>query len=146
MTEFWLSKDGKQFTLGDKESAEFPFDVSVFPTDLNKDGKEELFLIFGNTFTSGNTGSNAVAYIRDKTGKYIANLGFPAATPEALTTSNLGYPDLLITGPGFEFPVWRWNGKEYAFYRKQKVDEVSYAKLKSVSIDTISKKYMAALK
>ena len=28
-----------------------------------------------------------------------------------------GYPDLSIGGPGFCFPVWRWNGREYANQR-----------------------------
>ncbi len=37
--------------------------------------------------------------------------------PEFQKTFNLGYPDLLIGGPGFEQPVWRWNGKEYQFYK-----------------------------
>jgi hypothetical protein len=35
-----------------------------------------------------------------------------------MPTKNLGYPDLMIGGPGFEHPVWRWNGKEYNVYKK----------------------------
>jgi hypothetical protein len=41
--------------------------------------------------------------------------------PEFQKTFNLGYPDLLIGGPGFEQLVWRWNGKEYQFYKKVKM-------------------------
>ena len=54
-----LSRDKKQFVIaGDVVFMDHPFDVNVLPTDLNNDGKEEIFVVFGNSFTSGNTGSN----------------------------------------------------------------------------------------
>ena len=133
---FKLSKDAKQFIL-DAESADYPFDAFVYPTDLNKDGIEEIFIAFGNTYTSGNTGSSIVVFIADKKAVYRMNLGFPGTLPDALATSNLGYPDLLIGGPGMEFPVWRWNGKAYDYFKS--VKDSDYDKLKKTSVEDLSK-------
>ena len=72
------------------------------------------------------------------------NLGFPGTLPDALSTTNLGYPDLLIGGPGFEFPVWRWNGKVYDFFKQ--VKEKDLKNLKSTSIEDVSKAYAASIK
>jgi hypothetical protein len=138
---FKLSKDGKQFILDD-EAAEFPFDAFVYPTDMNKDGKEEIFILFGNSYTSGMTGSSIVVFIADKAGAYKMNLGFPGTLPDGLATANLGYNDLLVGGPGFEFPVWRWNGKEYVFSKT--VKDSDYEKLKKSSVEDISKAYTAS--
>ncbi len=71
MTAFSLSNDKKQFAAVE-EASEYPFDAFVYPTDLNKDGKEEIFIVFGNSYTSGHTGSNVVMYIKDKSGSYQA--------------------------------------------------------------------------
>ena len=105
----------------DKESLEYPYGAVVTITDMNKDGIEEVFIQFGNTYTSGNTGANIVLYIKDKQKGYKTNLGFPGVEPEQLKTGFGGYPDLLIGGPGFEFPIWRWNGKEYVYYKSKKM-------------------------
>jgi hypothetical protein len=135
---FKISKDGKQFILDD-ESADFPFDAFVYPTDLNKDAKEEIFVVFGNTYTSGNTGSSIVVFITDKNDAYKTNLGFPGLLPDALATTNLNYPDLLIGGPGMEFPVWRWNGKMYDYFKT--VKDADYDKLKKTSVEDLSNAY-----
>ncbi len=90
-----------------------PAGATVEFRDMNSDGLQEILLIFGNTCTSGHAGSSAVLLIRDADGVLQPNLGFPAASADPLPATNQGYPDLLIGGPGFCFPVWRWNGKEY---------------------------------
>ncbi len=137
-TGFQLSRDKNAFIM-DKESADFPFDAFVYITDLNKDGKEEVFVQYGNSYTSGHTGSSLLLYIKNSAGKYQSHLGFPGVEPETLATANLGYPDLLIGVPGFEFPVWRWNGKVYDYHRK--VKDTDLQKLKRTSIADMSKAY-----
>ena len=128
----------------DKDSKEFPFRAFVYPVDMNKDGKEEIFISFGNTFTSGHTGSSIILYVPDVAGKYAANLSFPGMTPDMLPTMNKGYNDLLIGGPGFEFPIWRWNGKEYVYHKTIKENE--YQKLKLTNVAEVSKRYQDSLK
>jgi hypothetical protein len=144
LSGFVLSGKKDEPFAQDKESKEYPFMSFVYPTDLNKDGTEEIFIIFGNTYTSGNTGSNVVLYIKSATGNYISHLGFPGTAPDILTTANMGYPDLLIGGPGFEFPVFRWNGKTYDNYRTVKDKDME--KLKRTSLEDLSKTYQQGIK
>lgn len=143
-TGFVLSGNKEQPFAQDKDSKEYPFAATVLPTDLNKDGKEEIFVVFGNTYTSGNTGSSIVLFIKNTGGVYEMNLGFPGMAPEVLTTINKGYPDLVVGGPGFEFPVFRWNGKTYDNYTKIK-DNV-YVKTNKTSTEELSKEYQGKLK
>jgi len=136
---FVLSNDKEQPFALDADSKDYPFTATVFPVDMNKDGKEEVFVHFGNSYTSGNTGSSIALFIKNSSGIYQNHLGFPGTIPYALTTVNQGYPDLLIGGPGFEYPVLRWNGKTYAHHRVVKDD--AYEKLKKNSVSELSKEY-----
>lgn len=141
---FLLSKDNKQFIIAGDEAGEYPFGAIVYPTDLNNDSKEEVFVSFGNSYTSGFTGQSIVLFIKDASGKYQTQLGFPGTVPYALPTAANKYPDLVIGGPGFEFPVWRWNGKAYAPHRQIKEQEL--LKAKATDIEAVSKAYTGALK
>lgn len=142
-TGFLLSADKKQF-IGDKDGADFPFSAFVYPTDLNKDGKEEIFILFGNTYTSGNTGSSIVAFTKNATNQYIMQLGFPGTLPDVITTSASGYPDLIIGGPGFEYPVWKWKAGKYEFSRR--IKEADLKKVKTENIESMSRKYTGQIK
>jgi hypothetical protein len=142
-TGFILSGNKEQPFALDKDSKEYAFSITVFPTDLNKDGKEELFIRFGNTYTSGNTGSSVALFIKNASGVYEMNFGFPGMLPDVLTTANKGYPDVVIGGPGIEFPVFRWNGKAYDNYKIIKDGE--YEKIKKTNAEELSKKYQQAI-
>ena len=85
--------------------------------DLDDDGTPEVVVDAGNTCTSGMAGTSVWLFVRDGGGRYRSNLGFPGMIAEVLSTRSLGFPDLLIGGPGFCFPVWRWDGREYAYLR-----------------------------
>ena len=87
------------------------FDTRI--VDLNKDGTPEVIISAGNTCLSGNAGASVSLFIKDRTGQYQDQLGFPAADVTPLASGNAGFPDLLIPGPGFCTPVWRWNGEKY---------------------------------
>lgn len=143
-TGFKLSKDKKQFVAADDAAAEYPFDTWVYATDLNKDGKAEIFIVYGNTYTSGATGSNVLMFIKDKNGRYQSNFGFPGTVPDILPTANMGYPDILIGGPGFEFPIWRWNGRQYDLHRR--IKDTDLEKVKTISVEDASKAYMGTVK
>jgi len=141
---FVLSSNKDEPFAQDKESKEFPFTASVFPTDLNKDGKEDVFIIFGNTYTSGQAGSSVALFIKNTAGVYTTNLGFPGMAPDVFVTLNKGYPDLLIGGPGFEYPVWRWNGKEYVYFKS--VKDSAYGNLKKTGVEELSTIYQQTIK
>jgi len=141
---FILSNNKDQPFALDAESKDYPFAATVLPTDMNKDGKEEIFVLFGNSFTSGHTGSSISLFIKNTSGVYKNHLGFPGTLPDALSTVSQGYPDLLIGGPGFEFPVLRWNGKTYVNHHM--VKDADYEKLKKKTIDELSKEYQLTIK
>jgi hypothetical protein len=96
-----------------------PADAVVSFSDLNGDGIKEVLVFFGNSCTSGMTGSSVMLFIKNSAGAFSSNFGFPGASADPQPTSNLGYPDLLIGGPGFCFPVWRWDGKEYQYLKQE---------------------------
>lgn len=92
---------------------------AVEALDLNGDGVDEVFVDGGNTCTSGHAGSSVVLFIKDAEGRYAPHLGFPAFGWDVLETSNLGFPDLALGGPGFCRPVWRWDGATYQHERNE---------------------------
>ena len=100
-------------------SCEQPASAVVEFRDMNADGKDEVLVIFGNSCLSGMAGSSVALFIQDASGKYQTNFGFPGASADPQAEKSKGYPDLLIGGPGFCFPVWRWNGKAYDFHRNE---------------------------
>ncbi len=140
---FVLSGDKDRPFASDKDSREYPFGATVLPTDMNEDGQEEIFISFGNTYTSGMAGSSIALFIKDDKGAYADQLGFPGLVPDALEPIGKGYPDLLIGGPGFEYPVWGWDGKAYVFSRT--VKDADYGQLKKKGVEEISQAYQKSL-
>ena len=141
---FRLSKDRQQFTAEGDDTGEYPFSAFVAPTDLNKDGAEEVFIVYGNTYTSGAAGSSVIVFIKNPAGKYVKHLDVPGMSPDVLATTGKGYPDLLIGGPGSEYPVYHWNGNDYAMSRK--IADKDYVVLKKTSLAELSKSYSATIK
>lgn len=85
--------------------------------DLNGDGRPEAVITEGGLFCYGQT-ENAfwlVSQQADGTWKLLYN---EVGIAEFLTTKGVGgWPDISIGGPGFCFPVVRWNGKAYVRHR-----------------------------
>jgi hypothetical protein len=109
--DFELSKNKKSIvdsTCGDVSP-------SVEIIDLNGDGVEEVFVSWGNSCTSGMTGSSISLFIKDPSGQFIENLGFPAGAYHQLETKNKGFPDIELGGPGFCHGVWQWDGAKYVY-------------------------------
>lgn len=96
----------------------FPDDFAVELKDINGDGVKEVFIIGGNTCTSGHAGSSIWLFIKQKQhAAYKKNLDFPAAAYKLLTKKTKGFPDIQIGGPGFCEGVWRWNGQSYSHHK-----------------------------
>lgn len=92
------------------------FDVGAkaYPVDLNKDGVEEVFVIMDGLLF-GNTGEGVALFIRNTAHQYEQQDEVAGGIAVILDTQSGGYPDLVIAGPGFEFPKYRWNGKSYVY-------------------------------
>ena len=112
---FKLSKDRKGFV--DDEGREVS--TTVRALELNGDTTPEVLVILGSAALFGAAGSAVVLYVKRR-GTYESNLGFPAADVEVLPARTRGYRHLRISGPGFECPVWKWNGRDYTFSHKVK--------------------------
>lgn len=87
--------------------------------DLNGDGRPEAIVTEGGTYCYGNTGTGfwLVSQQGDGSWKLITN---DTGIPEFLRTKGVGgWPDLRIGGPGFCFPVQRWNGRAYVLNRRE---------------------------
>ena len=85
--------------------------------DLNGDGRPEAIVSEGGTFCYGASEAGYAVLSKQANGSW-RKLTSGAGVAEPLKTKGAGgYPDLSIGGPGFCFPVLRWNGKDYAFLR-----------------------------
>jgi len=115
-----MAPDGKTLL---ESACQMPVDPKVSFEDLDGDGMQEIFVIYGNLCMSGGTGSSIVLLRKDAGGRYQAGLGFPAAGYTMLETKSRGYPDLQISGMGFCDAVWRWDGKDYQHHRNQPTGE-----------------------
>lgn len=85
--------------------------------DLNGDGRPEAVLGEGGTFCYGNSGGGFWLLSQQAGGSWklmVQSQGMPEFMG---TKGKDGFPDIQIGGPGFCFPVLRWNGKEYKTQR-----------------------------
>ena len=83
--------------------------------DLNADGVQEVFVQWGNACTSGLTGRSLSLFIKDSSGSYQPQFGFPAFGWTRLDSESHGWPDLSFGGPGFCRPRWTWQRDAYEF-------------------------------
>ena len=85
--------------------------------DLNGDGLPEAVVTDGGTYCYGFTGAAFTLLSKQTNGSWrvmTSNTGMA----EFLKTRGVGgWPDISVGGPGFCFPVERWNGKEYKLHR-----------------------------
>lgn len=112
----YVLKDGEWRSacgLEDTESASYTPGAIEDRRDINGDGRLDAVITEGGTFCYGNTGTGFSIVSQQPSGNWklvMSSLGIP----EFLTTKGVdGWPDILIGGPGFCFPVMRWNGQEY---------------------------------
>ena len=85
--------------------------------DLNGDGRPEAVVTEGGTYCYGHNEAGFQLLSKQTNGSWrviTSNSGIP----EFLKTRGIGgWPDISVGGPGFCFPVERWNGKTYELNR-----------------------------
>ena len=84
--------------------------------DINGDGLPDAIISEGGTECHGMTGQgyNLVSKQPNGTWKLVSG---GTGIPLFLKTGAKGWPDLEVGGPGFCFPVLRWNGQKYTLNR-----------------------------
>lgn len=110
-------KRGKRWAIcGDDPNAAARIDRIA---DLNGDGRVEAIVSEDGSFCHGMTGTGFVLLGKLADGKW-KKLYDSTGIPEFLKTKGVaGWPDLSVGGPGFCFPVLRWNGRAYAYHRSE---------------------------
>lgn len=92
-------------------------EVSLEVRDLNGDGRPDAVATDYGTACFGMTGQGYVLVTKDASGawrKLFQNQGIP----DFQSTRGVGgWPDIVNGGPGFCFPVLRWNGRDYVVVR-----------------------------
>lgn len=87
--------------------------------DLNGDGRPEAVVSESSAFCYGNTGT-AFWLLSQQAGGSWKRIYNEVGIPEYLKTKGVGgWPDISVGGPGFCFPVMRWNGTAYALNRSE---------------------------
>ena len=87
--------------------------------DLNGDGRPEAIVSEDGSYCHGAAGTGFTLLSQQVDGKWKAILAIDGI-PEFLKTKGVGgWPDISVGGPGFCFPVLRWNGRAYANHRRQ---------------------------
>jgi hypothetical protein len=89
--------------------------------DLNGDGRPEAVITEGGTYCYGLAGAAFSVVSKRADGSWtlvVTSIGIPVFLPERGVD---GWPDIEVGGPGFCFPVLRWDGHEY------RVDRYQYA-------------------
>ena len=85
--------------------------------DLNGDGRPEAIIAEGGTFCYGAAEAGYAVLSKQADGSWRKLSAGPGIAEPLKTRGTANYPDLSIGGPGFCFPVLRWNGKDYAHQR-----------------------------
>lgn len=87
--------------------------------DLNGDGRPEAVVTDSGTYCYGHAGTGFKLLSKQADGSWRV-MAQETGMPEFLKTRGAGgWPDISIGGPGFCFPVQRWNGKVYALNRHE---------------------------
>ncbi len=112
-----VQRDGKWIICTDDPA---PSGASIDEVrDLNGDGRPEAVVSEGGAFCYGFAGTGFQLLSRQADGRWRRITG-DIGIPEFLKTKGAGgWPDISIGGPGFCFPVQRWNGREYAVHRHE---------------------------
>jgi hypothetical protein len=81
--------------------------------DVNGDGLPDAVIAEDGSFCYGFTGTGYAVVSKQTSGQWRL-MAQGAGIPEFLSAHGAeGWPDLRIGGPGFCFPVQRWDGKAY---------------------------------
>lgn len=111
---------GQQWqACGDPGTASYSPGAIETVRDINGDGRPETVITEGSTYCFGMTGTGYSLLSKQADGKWKLITAGPGIPNFLATKGAGGWPDIEVGGPGFCFPVERWNGKAYRLHRHQ---------------------------
>lgn len=87
--------------------------------DVNGDGNPEAVVTESSSYCYGNTGTAFWLVSKQADGKWALMAQDTGVLRFLKTKGSGGWPDIEIGGPGFCFPIMRWNGKSYVADRNE---------------------------
>lgn len=111
--------DGHWQACGDPGSAGYTPGAIEQVTDLDGDGHPEAVLTEGSAACFGMAGTGYSLVSKQPDGRWRLIDQREGIVTVLKTRASGGWPDLEIGGPGFCFPVLRWNGRAYTLHRHQ---------------------------
>ena len=118
-TAAWFTLKGKQWRNCDDPTPTYSPGAIAEVRDLNGDGRPEAVITEGGTYCFGHTGAGYTVVSQQAGGGWKKLAGGTGIASFLPTKGKGGWPDIEVGGPGFCFPVERWNGKAYVFHRHQ---------------------------
>ena len=117
-----FTRQGAKWKSGNCEGLESesysPGSVDTF-RDLNGDGRPEAVVREGGAICYGNAGQHFWLMSKQPDGSW-KRIFEQTGIPDFLSTKGVGgWPDIQLGLPGFCFPIWRWDGKDYAINRRE---------------------------
>ena len=115
-----FARQGGQWKSGNCDGAESqsysPGAIDIY-RDINGDGRPEAVVTEGGAICYGMTGSHFWLLSKQADGSW-RRIHDETAMPGFLKTRGAnGWPDIEMGGPGFCFPVWRFDGQRYALLK-----------------------------
>ncbi|MGQ7829310.1 hypothetical protein [Altererythrobacter sp. Z27] len=111
--------DGAWRKCGDPGTMSYMPGAIMERGDFNDDGLVDALVTEGGSYCFGMTGYGYTLVSRRKDGSWRI-LDERIGIPRFLETKGVeGWPDIEVGGPGFCFPIIRWNGKEYQLNRTE---------------------------
>ena len=115
---FTLS-EGVWGKCGDPGTASYEGGAVLRQGDFNGDGRTDAIVTEGGTYCFGMTGTGYTLVSRQADGSWTI-MDERQGIARLLDSKGAdGWPDIEVGGPGFCFPVLRWNGTEYAVDRME---------------------------
>jgi hypothetical protein len=114
---------GKWQACGDPGTASYSPGKIETVRDINGDGRPDAVITEGSSFCFGGTEVGYAVVSKQANNSWRLITGGPGIARFLPRTAKdrtaPGWPDLEVGGPGFCFPVERWNGREYVVVRYQ---------------------------
>ena len=114
-----FTQKGRQWQACEDPTATYTPGAIETVRDLNGDGRPEAVITEGGSFCHGNTGTGYTVVSKQANGSWKRITGNTGVASFLKTKGVGGWPDIEVGGPGFCFPVERWNGKQYVLNRRQ---------------------------
>jgi len=116
-------EDGAWRACGDPGTLSYTPGAIDSIADLNGDGRPEVVTSEGSTYCFGMTGTGYAIVSRQEDASWKLIDGGQGIPIFLETKGEDGWPDLMVGGPGFCFPVLRWNGEYYDQHRFEYEDK-----------------------